>query len=116
LIWILLSVIFQSASIVSGKQAAISMEKYNIYSIGSNLFYMISLTFLLMQAIFWQQAIKNTDLNKAYMFMSSVQIIVIFASYFIFKEAINLQNILGSIVIIAGLNLLYKNIKSYKEI
>jgi len=114
--WILSTIMFQSLSIILLKKAAITIGAFSIEEALMNKYYVASLLSLISQAIAWQQAIKDLDISKAYMFMSSVQIIVIIASYLFFKEAINLQNILGSIVIIAGLNLLYKNIISYKEI
>ena len=112
--WIVLSILFQSSSVILGKKASMILISYNIKEILANEFYILSLVCLALQAITWQQALRKIQLNHAYLFMSSVQIFVIIASYYIFHEQISIQNVIGAFIIISGLNILYFNGKREK--
>lgn len=51
----------------------------------------------------WMAALKEFELSKAYPFMSLSFVCVLVLSFFIFKESISLQKIIGSILIIIGI-------------
>ena len=62
-----------------------------------------------MQAITWQQTLRYYPLSWSYMFMSGIYPIIMLSSYYIFGEHITVQNIIGAIIIVAGvLNLMFK--------
>lgn len=54
-------------------------------------------------AILWQQVLARIPLSQAYMFKGTSLIFVLLFSAFIFNETITVNNILGSIIIIAGI-------------
>ena len=107
LLFILLSLIFQSGSAVFGKFASLTIEGYNpVYLLG-NPFYLITILCLFLQAITWQQTLRFYPLAWSYMFMSGIYPVIMFSSYFIFNEQITVQNIIGALIIVAGvLNLM----------
>ena len=101
-IFIFLSLIFQSIAIIFGKYASLKIVKFNIYNIITNKYYILSLLFFGLQAITWQLTLRKFPLFFAYLFMSLIYIIILLASYYLFKEQISLFNILGSIIIVFG--------------
>jgi multidrug transporter EmrE-like cation transporter len=105
-ILIILAVIFQSLAIVSGKYAAITLGNHAIVSLIGNTFYVASLGFYILQAIVWQQVLIQHALSVAYLFMSSVNFIVLFCSVYLFKEGITMTNIIGILLISVGISLL----------
>lgn len=54
-------------------------------------------------ALLWQQVIKRMPIAEAYMFKGASLIFVLLLSALIFGEAITLSNIIGAVVIIAGI-------------
>lgn len=57
----------------------------------------------------WMAALKEFELSKAYPFMSLSFVFVLILSYWIFKETISVQRIVGSILIIVGILLVSKS-------
>ena len=57
-------------------------------------------------ALLWQQVIARMPLSTAYMFKGTSLIFVLIFSALLFNETITISNIIGSVVIIAGI-LLY---------
>jgi len=104
--YVILAVLFQSLSIIFGKTAAIRIDSYNLLNIATSGFYLLSLFCLFLQAIVWQIALQKIALNKAYMFMSGVYLIIMLSSFFLFNETITLFNILGATVIFVGITYL----------
>lgn len=102
-IWLWASLILQSLSVAFGKQAAISMEGYTPVSIATNLFYILSLLFLGLQALTWQLALTKHPLSYAYFFMTGVFVSVLGLSYFVFDETLTPQNYVGAALIVAGI-------------
>ena len=97
------SIFFQSASIVLGKQGALDLKAFTLSNIIHDYFYLLSLFCLGCQAIAWQLVLRRYPLFWAYLWMSTVYIIIIIASYFIFNEPITLCNMIGSLLIICGI-------------
>ena len=59
-------------------------------------------------ALVWQQVIKRMPLSTAYMFKGTSLVFVLFISALMFGEAITLNNLIGSTVIIIGIVLFAK--------
>jgi drug/metabolite transporter (DMT)-like permease len=57
----------------------------------------------------WMAALKEFDLSKAYPFMSLSFVCVMVLSYWLFKETVSTQKIIGSILIVAGIYLVSKS-------
>lgn len=108
-IFILLSIVFQASSGVFGKYAALSTATSNLLSTITNVFYLLSILCLLLQAFFWQQALIHYPLSFAYPFMSLVNFVVLIASYFLFQESVTLNNVIGLILISLGILVLSRN-------
>jgi multidrug transporter EmrE-like cation transporter len=105
-IFIILCILLQSTGSVFGKYAALTLEGSNFLSILTNIFYLLSITCLIFQAIFWQQALIHYRLSVAYPFISLVNFVVLILSYFLFKESISINNIFGLILISSGITIL----------
>ena len=54
-------------------------------------------------AICWQQVLKWVDLSIAYMFKGTSLVFVMLFAYCLFGEPITWHNIVGAIIIIAGI-------------
>lgn len=59
-------------------------------------------------AILWQQIIKRMPLSTAYMFKGTSLIFILLVSVLLFGEAITLNNVIGSVIIIMGIVLFAK--------
>jgi multidrug transporter EmrE-like cation transporter len=57
----------------------------------------------------WMAALKEFDLSKAYPFMSLSFVCVMVISYWLFKESVSTQKIIGSVLIVAGIYLVSKS-------
>lgn len=100
--FLFLSFICQASTVVIGKEASVSMSEYSVGEIIQNPYYLASIVFLFLQAVFWQLTLKSIPLNIAYVTMSLVYVVVLISSYFIYNEAISRNNILGSLFIVVG--------------
>ncbi|OHD06010.1 MAG: hypothetical protein A2086_06025 [Spirochaetes bacterium GWD1_27_9] len=112
-VFILLSLFFQSTSMILAKYAALSLNEKEFLKILLNPYYILSFVCLGFQAITWQIALKHFNLSFAYMFMSLIYSIILFASHFLFNEPITTWNIIGTIIITSGVILVM--IKGNKE-
>ena len=56
-------------------------------------------------AILWQQIIRRIELSTAYMFKGTTIIFTMLFAYWFFEEQITWNNIIGAIIIIAGIML-----------
>jgi len=102
-IFIIFSILFQAGSGIFGKYAALTTEGFNLLIIFTNIFYLLSIACLVLQAIFWQQALIDYPLSFAYPFISLVNFFMLIASYSIFQESISINNIFGLILISGGI-------------
>lgn len=103
MLFVILALIFQSLSLIFGKKAALSISSYTFNNIITCKFYYISMICLFFQALVWQLALQKIALNKAYFFMSGIYFVIMFSSYFIFKESISTFNIIGVLIIFIGI-------------
>jgi multidrug transporter EmrE-like cation transporter len=60
-------------------------------------------------AILWQQVLRRIELSTAYMFKGTTLIFTMLIAALLFGEAITGMNILGSILIVAGITLLARS-------
>jgi drug/metabolite transporter (DMT)-like permease len=100
---ILLSLLFQSISLIFAKYAALRMTGFTLQAILTNYFYLASLLCLGLQAVCWPLALRRFPLFWSYAFMSGVYVVIPLISHFIFKEHVSLRNIIGSITIMVGI-------------
>lgn len=103
---IILSIIAQACVGICIKYTSISFCTDFPISLIANPFYLFALSFMLLQAIVWQQALKHYPLSFAYPFMSLVNFVVLFLAHFLFGEAITSSNIAGLIIISIGIYIL----------
>ena len=108
ILFILLSLLFQSGSVIFGKFASITITGHNPLSLFINPYYILTITCLFLQAISWQQTLRYHPLSWSYMFMSGIYPVIMLSSYLIFGEHISVQNIIGAIIIFVGVvNLMF---------
>src|SRR2546425_9801845 len=100
---ILLSLLFQSLALIFSKYAALRMNEFTLQAILTNDFYLASLLCLGLQAVCWPLALRQFPLFWAYMFMSGLYVVIPVISHVIFKEHVSLGNIVGSVIIMAGI-------------
>lgn len=108
MVFVYLAVLFQSASVVLGKYASLSVGSVSVLNIATNGYYLLSLLCLLCQAVVWQIALKTIPLSRAYFFMSGVYLAALLASRFLFHEQVTLNNWIGAAVIVAGMVVLLR--------
>ena len=108
---IILSILLQAGSGICGKYAAITAEGASLLSTVCNDFYLLSVLFLVLQAIVWQQALIHYPLSYAYPFVSLVNFVILISSAFLFKEQITMSNILGLIFISLGILVLSRDLE-----
>lgn len=56
-------------------------------------------------AILWQQIIQRMDISLAYMFKGLGVVFALLICHYVFGEIITLKNIVGAVIIIAGITL-----------
>jgi multidrug transporter EmrE-like cation transporter len=105
-ICLVLAILFQASGGIFAKYASLSMHGVSDIV---NVFYILSLACLVLQAIVWQVVLKNYELSFAYPFISLVNFVVLFSSYALFNEGVSWANALGLALISAGLYFLSKD-------
>ena len=104
--FILLSLLMQILSVISGKFASLHMTEFSLRAVLRNYYYLASLFFLGLQAIVWPLALRRFPLFWAYLFMSGIYVAIPVVSHFIFKEKVSRSNIIGAVVITIGISLM----------
>jgi len=104
--FIILAIAFQSLAGIFGKYAALTLPAPSLIGIVTNVFYILSLGCLFLQAIVWQQALRHYDISLAYPFQSLTIFVILIYSYIFFYESISGFNILGICIILSGIILL----------
>ena len=101
LILLSLSLVIQSLSSVfikfSGQYETLSREFI--------IFYVLAIGCLGIYAIMWQFLLELIPLTTAYLRKGILYILILFWSVLLFKEHVTVNNIIGSIIIIAGISL-----------
>lgn len=106
---IIFSIFLQAGSGICGKYAAMTVKGASPFITVTNGFYLLSLIFLVLQAIIWQQALIHYPLSYAYPFVSLVNFVILIFSGILFNEQITAYNILGLIVISFGILILSRS-------
>ena len=101
-IFLLLSILFQSAAAGLGKYASISMQQFSIGEIITNWAYLLSLVCLALQAVTWQLTLVREPLSYAYAGMSLVYVNMLLMSVFVFHEQVKVGHYAGALLIVAG--------------
>lgn len=102
-LFIVSAILFQACGGIFGKYAAITVDRLTIFAVISNMFYLLSLCCMVLQAIVWQQALKHYRLSYAYPFMSLVNFVILFSSFLLFDENITIMNVIGLVAISIGI-------------
>jgi drug/metabolite transporter (DMT)-like permease len=80
-----------------------------LWRIGTNPFVVGGLVIYLGAMVFWLSALSRVDLSFAYPFASLSYIIMLAASWMLFREDISLMRVLGTIVICTGVLLIARS-------
>jgi len=107
-IFLVLSLLCQTAAIVLGKYAALRMGAPTPGAFLTNPFYLAGLGSLALQAVFWQIVVRGFRLFVAYLFTSLTYLLVLGASRVLFLEHVTAANVIGAAVIIAGVYLVVR--------
>lgn len=107
---IIFSVLLQAGSGICGKYAAMAIKDTSPFLTVTNIFYLFSLVFLVLQAIIWQQALVHYPLSYAYPFLSLVNFVVLISSAILFQEQITAYNVAGLIIISLGILILSRSL------
>lgn len=108
IIFLLLSILFQSTSSILTKFASMNVKAGNFFSL-VNVYYLSALFCLLLQAFFWQLTLKKIELSIAYPLTALNAVFILIFSYIIFNEQITFNNIIGVTIIMIGI--IIQNIK-----
>lgn len=98
-----ISILIFSFTGIFSKLTANSIGQNGIFSIYTYMFAALILINCGIYAIFWQQNLKHFDVNIAYAHRSVYNIWSLLWSVLIFSEKISIGNILGTLLIIAGI-------------
>jgi drug/metabolite transporter (DMT)-like permease len=109
ILFILVSLIFQSMAVVFGKFASLTVKSITIEHLLLNRYYLLTLGCLIFQAITWQQTLRYYPLAWSYMFMSGIYPVIMLSSYFIFHEQVTSKNLIGTLIILIGVYNLLKS-------
>ena len=94
-----LSLVIQSLSSVFIKYAGM----YETLSKEFIFFYLMAIGCLGVFAIMWQFLLELIPLTTAYLRKGILYILILFWSVILFKEQVTMNNIIGSVIIIAGI-------------
>ena len=70
------------------------------------LWFVGAVAIIAIYALLWQQVLRRIELSTAYLFKGTTLIFTMLFAALLFGEAITISNIIGSVIIIAGITLL----------
>jgi multidrug transporter EmrE-like cation transporter len=73
------------------------------------LWFICAVGVIALYAMLWQQVLKRIELSTAYLFKGTTLIFTMLFAALLFGEAITIPNIIGSVIIIAGITLLARS-------
>jgi len=91
-----ITIILQSFSLLSIKYSTLESGYFSLALL------VMAFGFIGLRAVFWQYALKLSDLSHMYPFASLVQVLVFLYAVVLFKEAITLNNVIGLGVMMSG--------------
>ena len=97
-----ISILIFSATGIFSKMAANNINENGIFNIWTFVFAGLMLLNCGIYAIFWQQNLKHFEVNMAYAHRSVYNVWSLLWAFIIFSEAITVGNIIGTVLIIAG--------------
>lgn len=100
-----LSLVCQIISVGFGKYAALSMPQFSPEAILGNGYYLLAIFCLILQSFFWPIALRGYSLTVAYFYMSLSYVAILTMSWLVFHESVSLFNIVGTLLILVGVNL-----------
>jgi drug/metabolite transporter (DMT)-like permease len=103
LLFIVASVMCQLAAVLLLKQQALLHPASGIADVFVHPLYWMALGCLGLQALFWQKVLARHALSFAYPLNSLIYPATLVAGWFLFGEAVTLQRLAGSGVILAGI-------------
>jgi drug/metabolite transporter (DMT)-like permease len=86
------------------KLAAVGAQSY--LGVFLNVYYLLALGLVGARAVVWQVVLRYNDLSKAYPFNSLVPVLILLAGVHLFDEQVTLHNVLGAMLLAAGVLLL----------
>jgi|GEM_PF-714074 len=101
-LFLMLSLFCQVAAIIFGKTAALRMEAPSAGAFLTSRWYLGAVACLVLQAFFWQLVLRGMRLFIAYLFTSLNYLLVLAVSHIIFLERVTLANVIGAVVVVAG--------------
>lgn len=90
--------LYSLVAVVAKSSAAFSLN-----SAASLIRYLLGLCMLVVYALLWQISLKRMSLSLAFMCKGSLVVFALFWSQLIFRETLTLFNVLGVILVIAGI-------------
>lgn len=109
LILIVSSIFLQAGSGICGKYASLTTGVVSPFMTIFNVFYLLSVICLILQAIVWQQALIYYPLSYAHPFLSLTNFVILIFSAILFQEKITTYNIYGLILISFGITVLSRS-------
>lgn len=97
-----ISILLFSATGIFSKMAANNINANGIFDIWTFVFAGLMLINCGIYAIFWQQNLKHFEVNVAYTHRSVYNVWSLLWAFLIFSEQITVGNIIGTVLIIAG--------------
>lgn len=102
MLFVMLSILFNSLASILAKQAALTSIGEGLSGMVINIWFGGEVVLLVCSSITWALALRRLPLSFAYPFLSLVFGINLFSARFIFQEAVEWQHLLGIAVIICG--------------
>ena len=100
-----LAVVLYSLANVAAKMAS----GYSFFSRPFMMFYALEILALGVYAVLWQQVIKRIDLSIAYISRAFTVFWLMLWAILFFKEHISVTNVIGLLIILAGILVVNKN-------
>lgn len=97
-----ISILLFSATGIFSKMAANNINENGIFDYRTFIFAALMLINCAIYALLWQQNLKHFEVNVAYAHRSVYNVWSLLWAFFIFGETITIGNIIGTVLIIAG--------------
>jgi len=91
------SILLQSFSLLSVKLSTLQAGYLSM------LLLIVAFGFIGLRTLIWQHLLKGAELSNVYPYASLVQILILFYAAIIFHEPITLNNVIGSLIMLAGI-------------
>ena len=110
-IWVLLSIALGTSAAMFSKKAALVGKGFGLWSSLLTPWYLGTLISLGLLACIWVMALRNYPLSYVYPLMSTQRGFILLGAWILFHETILFQEILGILIIIAGIALVGRTAK-----